>query len=59
MVLGDNELETEKANLKNMENGEITEVSLENLSEDLFSAVNSSAFDMLADSILKEQTNET
>ncbi|MEE1244374.1 MAG: histidine--tRNA ligase [Acutalibacteraceae bacterium] len=59
MVLGDNELETEKANLKNMENGEITEVSLENLSEDLFSAVNSSAFDMLADSILKEQTHET
>ena len=34
MGLGDNELETEKANLKNMENGEITEVSLENLSED-------------------------
>ena len=59
MVLGDNELETKKANLKNMENGEITEVSLENLSDDLFSAVNSSAFDMLADSILKEQTHET
>lgn len=59
MVLGDNELETEKANLKNMENGEQTEVNLKNLSDDLFSAVNSSAFDMLADSILKEQTNET
>ena len=59
MVLGDNELETEKANLKNMENGEQTEVNLKNLSDDLFSALNSSAFDMLADSILKEQTNET
>lgn len=34
MVLGDNEIEQGKANLKNMDNGEITEVELENLGED-------------------------
>ena len=34
MVLGDNEIEQGKANLKNMDNGEVTEVELENLAED-------------------------
>ena len=34
MVLGDNEIEQGKANLKNMDNGEITEAELENLGED-------------------------
>ena len=34
MVLGDNEIEQGKANLKNMDNGEITETELESLAED-------------------------
>ncbi len=54
MVLGDNELAENKANLKNMSTGELTEVSLDNLSDSLFSALNSNALDSLADSILKE-----
>ena len=58
MVLGDNELENKKANLKNMSTGEQTEVSLENLSQNLFSALNDCALDSLADSILKEQSDE-
>ncbi len=33
MVLGDNEIEQGKANLKNMDNGEVTEVELESLAE--------------------------
>jgi histidyl-tRNA synthetase len=55
MVLGDDELNNKKANLKNMSTGEQTEVSLENLSDDLFKALNACALDSLADSILKEQ----
>ena len=55
MVLGDNELAENKANLKNMSTGELTEVNLDSLSESLFSALNASALDSLADSILKEQ----
>lgn len=58
MVLGDNELRNKKANLKNMSTGEQTEVSLENLSQNLFSALNDCALDSLADSILKEQSDE-
>lgn len=54
MVLGDDELQNKKANLKNMTTGEQTEVSLENLSEALFSALNACALESLADSILKE-----
>ena len=34
MVLGDNEIEQGKANLKNMDNGEVTEVELADLAED-------------------------
>lgn len=34
MVLGDNEIEQGKANIKNMDNGEVTEVELESLAED-------------------------
>ena len=33
MVLGDNEIEQGKANLKNMDNGEVTEVELADLAE--------------------------
>lgn len=54
MVLGDNELETGKARLKNMASGSETEVRLENLADELLSAIHSSALDSLADSILKQ-----
>ena len=54
MVLGDNELETGKARLKNMASGSETEVRLENLADELLSAIHSSALDNLADSILKQ-----
>ena len=54
MVLGDNELETGKARLKNMASGSETEVRLENLADELLSAIHSSALDDLADSILKQ-----
>ena len=54
MVLGDNELETGKARLKNMASGSETEVRLESLADELLSAIHSSALDDLADSILKQ-----
>ncbi len=57
MVLGDDELLNNKAKIKNMSTGEQTEVALDNLSEDLFSLINSNALDSLADSIFKEQNN--
>ncbi len=52
MVLGDNELETGKASLKNMFTGEEAEIDLNNLSQGLLLALNSSALDSLTDSIL-------
>lgn len=55
MVLGDDELTNNKAKIKNMSTGEQTEVSLDNLNDSLFSLLNASALDSLADSILKEQ----
>ena len=54
MVLGDNELETGRARLKNMASGSETEVRLESLADELLSAIHSSALDDLADSILKQ-----
>lgn len=53
LVLGDTELEQAQANLKNMQSGEIIQVSLDNLSDELFSALNKNALENLADSILK------
>ena len=53
LVLGDNELEQGKANLKNMLSGEITEIVLDSLSDELFGAINKNALENLADSILK------
>ena len=55
MVLGDDELNNNKAKIKNMSTGEQTEISLNNLSEELFSLINANALDSLADSIFKEQ----
>ncbi len=54
LVLGDNELESNKANLKNMQTGELCEVSLDNLADELLSAVNKNALETLTDSIIKE-----
>ena len=54
LVLGDNELESNKANLKNMQTGELCEVTLDNLADQLFSAINKNALENLADSIIKE-----
>ncbi len=52
LVLGDNEIQTNKAALKNMQSGEVQELCLDNLSDQLFSALNKNALDTLADSIL-------
>lgn len=52
LVLGDNEIESGKAKLKNMSMGEEKEVLLSELSDMLFKAINSSALETLADSVL-------
>ncbi|MBR3908914.1 MAG: histidine--tRNA ligase [Clostridia bacterium] len=52
LVLGDNELENNKANLKNMQTGEQTEICLNNLSDELLSAVNKNALENLTNSII-------
>ncbi len=51
MVLGDNELETGKAVIKNMEDGTTTEVSLDNITEDLYSALNKVFLKRLEDTV--------
>ena len=55
LVLGDDELSTGKAVLKNMKDGEKREIDLVNLSDSLFKMLNSSALEELADSVLKQQ----
>ena len=52
LVLGDTEVDTKKAKLKNMETGEETEISLNTLSQELFDISKKDALDSLADSIL-------
>jgi histidyl-tRNA synthetase len=52
VVLGDNELTEGKANLKNMQTGEQTEVSLSNLSSELLKSLNQNALENLTDSII-------
>ena len=52
LVLGDNELENNKANLKNMQTGEQTEICLDNLSDELLAAVNKNALENLTNSII-------
>lgn len=49
MVLGDNELETGRANLKNMANGEQQEVELKNLVNRIYDINFSSTLDQIAD----------
>lgn len=55
VVLGDNELNDRKAVIKNMANGETTEVSLENISDELFSLINKSALNDLTDSVFNNK----
>ncbi len=54
LVLGDAELEENKAKLKNMATGEETDVHLDTLTDDLFKAKSKFALDMLTDSICNE-----
>ena len=54
MVLGDNELETGKAILKNMESGETQEVALSTFAEDFMGLVVHETADQLADFINEE-----
>ena len=51
MVIGDNEIENGKANLKNMDNGEITEVELAALAEDFMNFLVQQATLSLAESL--------
>lgn len=51
IVLGDNELETNSGNLKNMQSGEVKEVSLNALSDELLKSVNDAALNALCDSL--------
>ncbi|MBQ4120023.1 MAG: histidine--tRNA ligase [Clostridia bacterium] len=55
MVLGDQELDDNKARLKNMQSGEENEINLDNLSDALLSALNQEALNTLTDTISKEQ----
>ena len=52
IVLGDDELAANTAKLKCMQTGDELEIKLDELSEELFSALNKLALDNLADSIL-------
>ena len=51
VVLGDNELESGKCNLKNMSTGDIREILIDNISEELFKSINNSALESLNDSL--------
>ncbi len=54
LVLGDDELENKKANIKKMSTGELFEVSLEAIGDEFLSIVKSSALEDLTNSILKQ-----
>ncbi len=51
MVLGDSELENNEAKLKNMQSGEEITVSLNNLSSELFAALNKASLDALTEAL--------
>ena len=53
MVLGDNEIETGKANLKCMATGDLTEVSISEISEKLMELEYNSALSSLEDAVIK------
>ncbi len=54
VVLGDNEILSGGARLKNMSTGEETDIRLDNLSGALFKAVNAAALSELTDSVLQK-----
>ena len=54
MVLGDNEIEEDSAKIKNMASGEETVVSLSNLSDELYKALNNAALKDLEEAILNQ-----
>ena len=54
MVLGDDEIAKDCAKLKNMATGEETEIRLMKITSALFSAVNSSMLEKMAESFMKE-----
>lgn len=51
VVLGDNEIESGKARIKNMKTGEQTEISIKNISEELLRLINDEALSELTDSL--------
>ena len=54
MVLGDDEIANDTAKLKNMATGEETEIRLMKITSALFSAINSSMLEKMAESFMKE-----
>ncbi len=55
MVLGDNELQNNKAVIKNMATGDTSEAALDNISDKLSSLINGMALDSLTDSVLNSK----
>ena len=55
MVLGDNELQNNKAVIKNMATGDTSETALDNISDKLSSLINGMALDSLTDSVLNNK----
>ncbi|MBQ9354482.1 MAG: histidine--tRNA ligase, partial [Clostridia bacterium] len=55
MVLGDNELQNNKAVIKNMATGDTSETALDNISDKLSSLINDMALDNLTDSVLNSK----
>jgi histidyl-tRNA synthetase len=51
IVLGDSEIESGNAKLKNMQSGTETEIKLSNISDELFVAINNAALEQLTDAI--------
>lgn len=54
VVLGDNEIETDSAKLKDMQSGEITEIKLSSIVEDFSAIINARALKSLEESILNQ-----
>ena len=53
MVLGDSEIESGNAKLKNMQTGKETEVKLSNINDELFAAITDAALEQLEDAIIE------
>ena len=51
VVLGENEIESGKANIKNMLSGELTEISLDNIADELITLKNAAALEALTESL--------